>query len=426
MNKITDQLGRGSLLVTTLAFLAAVVFPALGPAQSASAGLLTTRKVQLGSSSDGATSTDANGVAVAAGNGGNGASTYHTFTFTPTGATIGSIAFMYCNAPFEGTTCAAPTGLRVDAVNAVTSPSGFTGTYTVNTTQDASTATGTGYFAPDTNACASTVGPAVARQNCILISQTGTSAESGAHSVRFGTGANWITNPTSNGTYYVRILTFSGNNFNTLVDNGTVAFAITDEINIEAKVQEQLKFSVSSSAATVEGTQCDALTGNALIPLGNSGVLDASTAYDAHSFFRVSTNAANGTAVQYSGDTLRTASGGFTITAPAGPTASTVGSEQFGFQFNTGNAGYSNEDLTTLTAAYAGGTTNNGTITNGGTAQFGYSTASVSAPVTIATTPGTQIVTCSTLAVRYIANISPTTEPGIYRTTISFIATPTY
>ncbi|MDB5182130.1 MAG: hypothetical protein JWP13_893, partial [Candidatus Saccharibacteria bacterium] len=117
MRYIKSQLGRGSLMVTAMAFLAAVVFPAVGPTQAASAGVLGSRKVTIGSSADGNTSADANGVAVAAGSGGNGAQTKHTFTFTPTAATIGSMVFMYCNTPFEGTTCASPTGLDVSTVN---------------------------------------------------------------------------------------------------------------------------------------------------------------------------------------------------------------------------------------------------------------------------------------------------------------------
>jgi hypothetical protein len=416
MKKLIGLVGRSGMLLAALGFGVGIVLPALAPTSSVSAAALTARKITLSSSADGNTSTDYNGVAVPAGNGGNGAQARHTFNFTtPATTNIGSIAFMYCDTPFVGTACTMPAGMDASAITALTATTGLTG-MTVNSGASSST----GWFATN-GACTGS------RTNCVLISRTAVSETAGAKQVSFGQGGGgYIKNPTANGTFYVRIITFSDAAFTTKVDEGTVAASIATDIDIEAKVQEKLNFSVSATPSTPNGTTCSALTGPGVLTMGSGGVLDPTIAYDARSYFRVSTNSANGTTVQYTGDTLKTASGTFNINAPAGPLASTVGTEQFGLAIDisdtqTGNGySFSQLDRTPYTTYDAGA----GTITNAGTAEFGFSTASVTTPVTIAASPG--IVSCDTGSVRYIANISTTTEPGIYRTSIGYIATPTY
>jgi hypothetical protein len=405
--------------------LFAVFVPAVFPTGEADAAQITNRKVELGSSELGSVSADAGGTAVPAGQGGNGAATFHKFTWRPSTTAIGGILFQYCDTPFVGTTCNAPTGLAVNNVNAITSPSNLTATWTFDTTTNATT----GWFATN-GACATATG----RTNCILLANgTPTAQTNTDHVMTFGAGANWITNPTAvgpnGGTYYVRIVTFTTNGFGTAVDNGTVAFNVSTDIDITAKIQEQLKFSLSAvqGAQTAPTSACLPLTGTTSISLGNVGVLDAGTAYDAHSYFRVNANSANGTVVQYSAPTLHTASG-TTITVPAGmattAAASTVGTEQFGLGFDSADPATNGWSVTHLTSRPNPYNTANGTITNSGTATFGYSAASTTTPVTIASSSG--IVNCDTLSVRYIANISPTTAPGIYRTDVAYIATPMY
>jgi hypothetical protein len=426
--KIPNTLfSRSGALFIIVMMLAMLVAPTLLPIGQADAAQISSRKIELGSSELGSVSTDANGTAVSAGQGGNGAQTYHKFTFTPTTATIGAILFQYCDSPFIGTTCNAPTGINVSAVNAMTAASGYSGTFTFDTTTNAVT---TGWFATSNNACASATG----RTNCILLSTgTPTAQAASAHVVTFGAGANWITNPTSvganTGTYYVRIVTFTSNTYGTAVDNGTVAFNLNNDVDITAKVQEQLKFSIGAvqGAQSAPGTTCAPLTGTTSIALGSVGVLDAQTAYDAHSYFRVNANSANGTVVQYTAPTLHTAAG-VTITVPGGmattPAASTVGTEQFGLGFDSADPATNGWSVTNLTTRPSPYNSANGTIVNAGTATFGFSTGSTTTPVTIASSSG--IVTCDTLSVRYIANISPTTAPGIYRTNVGYIATPMY
>jgi hypothetical protein len=422
MNQTKGLFRRGTALVAVFGLLAAVVVPVVLPASKADAAQITNRKIELGSSELGSVSTDANGTAVTAGNGGNGASTYHRFTWRPSTTAIGGILFQYCDSPFVGTTCTAPSGLAVNSVNAITSPSNLAGTWTFDTTTNATT----GWFATN-GACASATG----RTNCILLANSTPTAQTNTdHVMTFGAGANWITNPTAvgpnGGTYYVRIVTFSTNGFGTAVDNGTVAFNVNNDIDITAKVQEQLKFSVSSTANAATSS-CVALPAGTSITLGSSGVLDAQTAYDNHSYFRVSTNSANGTVVQYTAPSLHTVAAD-TINVPVGLAttagASTVGTEQFALGFDSADTQGGNVPTFTNLTRTTLYSTANGTITNSGTATFGFDATSVSSPKTLASSTG--IVGCDTGSIRYIANISPTTKPGIYRTNVGYIATPTY
>jgi len=251
---------------------------------------------------------------------------------------------------------------------------------------------------------------------------------SGAQDFTFGTGSggatDYIKNPTTTGTFFIRITTYSDTAWTTTVDQGTVANSTATQIAITAKVQEVLNFSVGSTV-TAPGSSCTAFTDSGAVTLGDptDGTLSFSQAYDAHSYFRVSTNANNGTIVYYSGDTLKSGTNSISAIGTSAA-ASAVGTSQFGLGLDSSDtqagSGYSFTSLTP-TSPYGAG---NGTITNAGTAQFAFSTASVTAPVQIASAAGT--IVCDTGSVRYLGNISTTTPPGIYTTTISYLAVPTY
>lgn len=390
MNTIKRLLSRGSALSVAMAFgvvVAVQMFSAGGTVMAA--GQMSQQQLQIGSSAVGAT-------------------TSYTFTFTPSTGTVGSMVFEFCESPFVGTTCTAPTGIDTSSA-AVGTNSGFTGTFT----KDTSTSTSTGWF----------VGQTCATTNCILIKASSGAAQSASAHVMTFTG---VKNPTADdtGNYYVRLVTFSDIAYTTETDEGSVMFSIDDQIAITAKVQEKLNFSVAgASGLSAPGTTCPAISGGNTFNIGDvNGVLDPSTAYDGHSYFRLSTNSANGTAVQYSGDTLK--SGANSINAPSTQTASTVGTEQFGIGFDSADAtanAWNGSDLGTPVAGYGNG---NGTIQAGATAKFDYSTASATTPVTIISSTG--VVNCNTRSVRYIANISTTTKPGIYTTTVGYIAVPKY
>lgn len=389
----------GFLTMALVLFGAWVMTDILIFSSQASAAQITARKLTVASSANG-------NIAVgAAGTGGNGAQTKHTFDFTTTGVSVGSIEFLYCTTPLPGTTCTAPTGMAATTVTTVggSSASGWS----LGTSGNAPTAS--------------------------RIRITHTAATIGTVNFAFGngnTGTDYIKNPTAdNQTFFVRITTYSDTAWTTSVDAGTVANSTAQQIDITAKVQETLNFSVGvgSPAGTLpaQGTSCTPFSDSGALVLGDAtdGTLSFQQAYDAHSYFRVSTNANGGTAIYYSGDTLKNPATNAITAIGATNAASAVGTSQFGLGIDSADATANGYTLSSVapTAPYDEG---DGTITNAGTAKFAYETSSITVPKQIAGAPNTII--CETGSVRYLGNISTTTPPGVYTTTITYIATPTY
>ena len=424
MNKIKEFVRRSSLLSLALALFGLwVAADVLVLSPHANAAMITSRSLSLSSSANGSIST------ATPGDGGNGQKAKHTvkFTMATSGATIGSIALIYCNNPIPQTACTsstASTGDEANLTSATVTGSGLGGTsWALDTATANPTITGYG----------TCNGGGTTRSNCVLLKPSSTGANTGTPTITiaYGGGAsNYVTNPTTdNNTFYVRIVVFSGT-YSTVIDNGSVANSTAQQIDITAKVQETLNFSVGSTV-TAPGTGCTAFSDTGALSLGDSnGVLSFTQAYDAHSYFRVSTNANGGTIIYYSGDTLKNSTGTGTITSigtAAGGTSSSPGTSQFGLAIDNSDtqagSGYSFTSLAAATSpnTYAAG---NGTITSGGTAKFNFDTASVTTPVQIASASGP--ITCDTGSVRYLGNISTTVPPGIYTTTITYLAVPTY
>jgi hypothetical protein len=426
LTKIKRILGRSGVLaiVAVYALLLVAGDVLLLQAPKASAAEITSRSLSLSSSANGSINTDVAGNAAAAGSGGNGEKAKHTVTFTmaTSGATVGSIALIYCDNPIPATTCtssAAATGDESNLTSASVSGSGGGTLGSSGWSLDTSTTdpTITGYGTCN--------GGGTVRSNCVLLTSSSPAANTNTPTITItygGGGSDYVTNPTNdNQTFYVRIVTFSDTAYTVgnVVDHGSVASSTAQQIDITAKVQEELNFSAGTTI-TAPGSACTPYSDTGALNLGDvNGILSFTTAYDAYSYFRVSTNATVGTSVDYSGNTLD--SGGTNIAA-AGTTAasSTVGSEQFGLGLDSSDASYS---FTTLapTAQYGSG---NGTITNGGTAKFAFDTSSVTTPVAVAT--ASAAITCDTGSVRYIGNIASNTPAGVYTTTITYLAVPTY
>ncbi|HEY5668132.1 MAG TPA: hypothetical protein VIR03_03130 [Candidatus Saccharimonadales bacterium] len=394
---------------------------------NAHAAMVTSRSLTLSSSANGSLATGA------AGSGTNGQQAKHTvkFTMATSGATMGSIAIIYCTSPIPQTSCtsgAATTGNEANLTSATVSGTGVGGSgWALDTTTTDPTITNYG----------TCNGGGTVRSNCVLLKPTSPAANTGTPTVTIaygGAAGNYVSNPTAdNTTFYVRIVVFS-DNYTTVVDNGGVAASTGATINVTAKVQETLNFSVGAGAPTAPSTTCAALTNSALALGDTNGVLSFTTAYDAHSYFRVSTNANNGTLIYYSGDTLKSGANSIaSIGLAASGTSSTPGTAQFGLAIDTSDtqagSGYSFTNLAANNGSnvaghaytYASGA---GTITNGGTAKFQYDVNSLTTPdpIAVATTP----IICDTGSVRYLGNISTTTPPGIYTTAITYIAVPTY
>ena len=424
--KLNIGLSRVSSLSVALFLLCALALP-LVSTETASASQLTSRKLTLSSSANGTISTDLAGNAVAAGSGGNGTKAKHTFNFTiPTTGNVGSILIQYCTSPIPvANTCDAagseiPTGINTDTIDSATGFPTQSGFSSNNFTVDTTTASPSGE-------CDST-GTAGSRKNCIMIKRASTASETNGATISLGfggTSGEYITNPTAdNSTFFVRISTYSDTGYTTLVDKGSVASSTAQQIDITAKVQEKLNFSVGKTV-TAPSTTCAAFSDNGALALGDSnGVLDSGTQYDAHSYFRISTNSVNGAKVYYSGDTLK--DGANDINALTSETATNAGSETFGLALDSADtqagSGYSFTDL----SPNAGYNEGNGTIPSSGntTTKFNYTTTAMTTPVEIASSTG--IVTCDTGSVRYIGNIATNTPAGIYTTTITYIAVPTF
>lgn len=415
MTQIRNLMKRSGFLLSALTLLAAfLVGDAAIFTHKASAANITSRSLSLSSSANGTVTTGTPG------SGTNGEKAKHTFRFNlgTSGGTIGSIVIMYCDSPIPASgSCTTPTGLDASHVAAIASGGGgYTGTLSVDTaTANASLPTTQGLCN----------GSGTTRTNCIALKMASPTAQTGTPTITlpFGGGASdYITNPsTDNQTFYARITIYSTTTYGTLLDSGSVASSTAQQIDITAKVQEKLNFSVASSFTANSGSQCTPLSGTGDLALGDaSGVLDSGTAYDNYSYFKVSTNALNGTAIQYSGDTLK--SGSNTITGLASETVSTPGTSQFGLGLDMANA---NTSFTNLTAA-SGYDEAAGAINGTPVAKFNFATGSLTSPVTIASAATNTTITCDWGAVRYIGNISTTTPPGIYTTTITYIAVPTY
>ena len=313
----------------------------------------------------------------------------------------------------------------------------------------------------------------------------------------------YITNPGAD-EFFVKINTYSDgtsmignhndgtpNNLDdspghTVIDGGvTVANVMTDSIHIVTKVLETMAFSVGIEnpdtvdrdvspgvPGAVEHGRCEAMsqtssiTGltNNRLNLGNPNAeysLETGTAWDVHSYWRLSSNSSGGATVYYSGDTLANTSGD-KIADMQSETASNPGTEQFGlgfvdasldtfadsigddtfqsgwgvksFPFKTvstqaGATGVGTEDYDDLapqlsSTGYdeATGDINGPTLTN---AKFQFHASSNLIPEVIAQ-QNEMVISCATAKMRYIGNIGADTPAGVYTTKINYLAAPQY
>ena len=304
---------------------------------------------------------------------GNTAATW-TFTFTPSVTTaLNGITFQVCDAPSG--TCNIP-GSWTNGGSAFS-----TLTYNGSSQSGWSLDNATGYLRIKNNSSSATAnGPIV-------------------------TTFNTVTNPnTTNATFYVRILTYTGDDYTGGLDSGVVAAATSQQITVTASVDETLTFCTGTSGITT--SSCSGATG-ATVALGS---LSSSTPASSTSQFGVGTNGATGYVVTVNGSTLT--SGGNTISALASQTASSAGTEQFGINLKA--------NTTPSVGAEADGSGTATADANYGTAdQFRFVTGD-----TIASKNSPDIFRRFTVS--YLANITTGTEAGSYSTALTYIATATF
>lgn len=325
--------------------LAVTVTPFLYTGQ-ASAAQITGRKVTISNSLSAATNV-----------------TYaFTFTVPTTGTAIKSVGFEFCTT----------------ASGACSTPGSFAAGSAALASQPTNLGSATGW----TNSNSS---------NSIRILNSGNSTNpSGSQTVTFNT----VTNPTlANGTFFVRITTYSDAAWTTSIDTGVVAASTAGTVTVNAAVDETLTFTLSSATISL-GT----LTTSAA---GSNGTVTMTAA----------TNAAGGYAITYSApNSLR--SNGTDIAAYTNGTSS-PGTEGFGFNL-----------VSNSTPSVGANVSGSG----GATAQAGYNTTNqysfTPAGATIASVNVPS--NTNTFTASFVANISPVTPAGAYTTTVTYVATPNF
>lgn len=346
----------------------------------ASAAQLTSRSIELSDSgpSGGSITT---GV-------GSGTSVSYLVSFTASGTSVQSLVIDFCsNDPIIGDTCTAPTGMN--ASSASVSGSGM-GTWTAT---------------------------------------AGTSQVKLAGSAQTGTSQSFtlagITNPSTTGSFYARITTYSNNTWGTYssasspgnyVDYGGIALSTANVISITARVQETLQFCVSKASPT---SNCGGVTTPA-VTLGHGSptpVLDSTAVDTDTAFTQTSTNASGGATIRMRSSNTScgglSADGGTTCgIAAVGGTAAAIsaGQAKFGMYVTPGSG-------MTATAPYNGGTTTYGMDTgaSGVTSTYGSNIASSSGPLNNVNNTMT-----------FAASAANTTPAGVYVANLVVIATGTF
>lgn len=250
---------RTGYSLSAIGLMLGMVVPNLIPA-FASAGNLTQRSIQMSSAVTG-DKADGQGVS-------------YKLTFTPTTSTVsannGGIVVDFCSdTPLITTTCTAPTGFTAASASA------STGTLT-----------------------------AAANSLSLKADTTGGTP----FSVTFSN----ITNPTTVGTFYARVMSYKGTgnpvtnhvstvNQGTPDDTGSIALSTTNTIGVTAYVLESMSFCVANVAPT---SNCTGLTPGTTDPnvtlgqtTGSVTALDAQHVSTATLYAQLSTNASNGATV---------------------------------------------------------------------------------------------------------------------------------
>jgi hypothetical protein len=394
------QVRRTFSLALTAVMTVAALLPGVVPQTALAYGLPTNRAIMMSNSAVSATNT------------------IYTLSFATDqeGANLAmeGLVVDFCGAgvndsPIIGdTNCTGPTGLNTNfATLVLANQTGITG-WSVDTT----------------NSTASKL--VLTRTSSVVNTAT-------AFSIDLGTAANGITNPSSLGTFYARVLTFTtaagaqqyvsndidNGGANVVNDAGGIALSTANQITIQSKVQERLTFCIYTTGVGCPGSiSSPTLLGDA------NGVLDPGIAYttatstNGNPKFGLASNAAGNVVINMKGGTLKRTVGCADGTGqpcsinPIGgtATASTVSTEQFGVRL-TGLGG----NITATTpyddgANYAFDDNN----TTGTQSTYGDQIASM---VASAEQQG---------QMQFVGNISNTTESGIYTTTLTFIATGTY
>jgi hypothetical protein len=396
---------------------------------NASAVQLASRSIQLSDSG-------ASGTSITSGVG-SGANVSYKVTFT-TGATSGethSLVIDFCsNDPIIQDTCTAPTGMVATAATLnATAVSG-----TVQTTTDNWAVT--------------------AGASQIKLADDGTAGHGMAQNTTESFVLSGITNPSTVGTYYARIYTYTANSWTgytnagsigTDVDFGGIALSTTAVIQITARVQEQLTFCVSAAdpntwtgTPNVDCSDAQVAASPPTIIIGHgtpTKVIDATAVDTANVWDQLSTNATHGAIINMRNS--NTTCGGLSadsgttcaippVNAGAGTGAVTMaaGTAAFGLRVTTYAVTSPNASQTGAidpTTEYNNGANTFGmdTTTSGNNVESTYGSTIANAHTT-GVTAGPVYEADDQLT--FAAGASLTTPAGIYTANMNLIATGTF
>jgi hypothetical protein len=336
-------------------------------------------------------------------------------------ATAGMVV-AFCDSPLIGTACNAPAGLDTNEATITISDAGSTVALTTLAVNAATTA------------------------NVLVIGYDSfTPGVGDVITLNLGTGAatDGIDNPNATGAFYARFLTYdtvvnaaswASGTPGTHIDDGGVALSTAAQIDITARVQEQLNFCVGT---TISADDCGTVSGTSvdLGVLSNGAITEASDGGLIGPTFntQITTNAQSGVSLTYIGDNLAVAgatcadastdrfdtplTSDYCINRDSDPDTNGVmvaGTEQWGLnQQSHSNASVNPETTNALASTGAYDTTN--------ALHFAFVP---NAATEMASASG--VVDSETIEWNVGATINLTTPSGLYETTLTFVATGTF
>lgn len=295
--------------------------------------------------------------------------TTYKLAFTAGSASfIGSIEFQFCqNSALLEDPCVAPYGLDVLNANVV----GQTGT--------------AGFF----KSSSSSVNDFIVNQSPPLFINAGTA-------ITFT--LDNVINPTNEGSYYVRILTYPNTTASGApVDFGAMAFPINPGFNVSTEVPPYLTF---CGGVSISGFDCSTANDSVI----DFGQFSPAVTSAGQSQLVAATNAGSGYAIYVNGTTMT--SGNNILPAMQNDT-SKVGTSQFGINLRNNTTPNIGEDVT------GPGT---------GTVSSSYNQVNkyrFTAGENIAT--ATQVQDYRKYTVSYVVNVDKNQAPGVYSTTLTYV-----
>jgi len=388
MSKYSTLLKRVSNATAATALTLASLTPAVMLGGSAKAAQLTSRSIDMSNSLK------------------SGSSTY-TVQFTASNGAADEVVIDFCSdSPLIGTACGTPTGLSLSSATAA----GWT-------KDGASTAT-------------------------TLVLTKGSGIGAGSETITISN----VTNPSTVATFYARILTYesgaasySAETPGAHADDGGVAMSTTEDLLINARVQEQLTFCVGAADATAIDSinSCDYLAGTVDLGVVGTGAVTSprTTAVGGNNmngYFLVATNAVNGVDVSYTSPSKlkvngANCDGSFTDQCFENSVSADIGnaSEKFGMRIlaihNNGS-----EDTKNLEAeADYGGVNWDGAAWTSPTADYHWDS---SAEDLVASSKANTVKVVDTEVAELEFKIASkvTTPTGSYATTANFVATSSF